>query len=265
MSLQLLAEMNQRIGPVYGSEDFSMLLYALVKMQRPLTIVELGTGLGVSAFWMAHAARENGAGHVWTIDDGRHWRERGSREARCASMVEHPCFRHAVAEDVAFDVYIDRMSAALGVRDQLTLLQRTIALDDPASFTPANFPCLERPIDLLFADIAHSPAAILAILGIFLPMLAPSASLFIDSASTFVPSYLALEQTIVQLNQGKVPSGLLARRRPEDRAALIELIASRRFTIMHLVETKARAQNGTAWLKVEPVDVVPYPLTAMRF
>ncbi len=264
MSLQLLAEMNQRIGAVYGSEDLSMLLHALVKMQRPLTIVELGTGMGVSAFWMAHAAKENGIGHVWTIDDGRHWHDAEARRARCATLFDHPCFRHAVADDPQFEAYIDRMSDLLGVRDQLTLLQRAIALDDPASFTAAEYPCFAQAIDVLFADIAHSPAAILAILGIFLPMMAPSASLFIDSASTFVPSYLALEQTIAQLNHGKVPAGMLGGRRPDERSALVELIASRRFTIMHLVETKPRAQNGTAWVKVEPVDVLPYPLTAMR-
>ena len=36
---------------------------------RPATIVELGTGLGASAFAMALAARLSGEGHVFTIDD----------------------------------------------------------------------------------------------------------------------------------------------------------------------------------------------------
>jgi hypothetical protein len=33
-------------------------------MDEHATIVELGTGLGASAFWMALAAKRNGVGHV---------------------------------------------------------------------------------------------------------------------------------------------------------------------------------------------------------
>jgi hypothetical protein len=32
-----------------------------------------------------------------------------------------------------------------------------------------------------------------------------------------------------------------------------------RYTLMHMVERKARVQNSTAWLKIEPVDLRPYP------
>ena len=32
-----------------------------------------------------------------------------------------------------------------------------------------------------------------------------------------------------------------------------------RYTLMHMVERKARVQNSTAWLKIEPADLRPYP------
>ena len=36
-------------------------------------------------------------------------------------------------------------------------------------------------------------------------------------------------------------------------------MCSSRYTLMHMVERKARVQNSTAWLKIEPVDLRPYP------
>jgi len=46
-------------GPAYGTDKFSLFLYSLVKMECPLNILELGTGYGVSALWLALALEEN--------------------------------------------------------------------------------------------------------------------------------------------------------------------------------------------------------------
>ena len=43
-------------------------LYALVRSVKPLLIVETGTGLGVSARFMAEALVENGRGHLMTAE-----------------------------------------------------------------------------------------------------------------------------------------------------------------------------------------------------
>ena len=48
-----LLDLRNRIGGIYGSEDISMLLYCLIRHERPKNVVEIGAGLGVSAFWMA--------------------------------------------------------------------------------------------------------------------------------------------------------------------------------------------------------------------
>ena len=68
-----LLQFTQVFGPTYGTEDSTVFLYSIVKMQRPKTILEIGTGLGVCAFQMAMAVRENDYGHVYTLDNGDHW------------------------------------------------------------------------------------------------------------------------------------------------------------------------------------------------
>ncbi len=57
------------IGTAFGTEDFCLFLYSLIKLQTPRVIVELGTGLGASAFWMALAAKRTGWATCgrWTI------------------------------------------------------------------------------------------------------------------------------------------------------------------------------------------------------
>ena len=47
-------------------------------------------------------------------------------------------------------------------------------------------------------------------------------------------------------------------------AALRAKVANKRFTLVHLTEVKDRDQNSTAWLKIEPLDILPHPATRMR-
>ncbi|MGH8464550.1 MAG: hypothetical protein ACRER5_10420, partial [Pseudomonas sp.] len=73
MLLEKLSSLRESMGWVYGSEDLCVLLYSLVKRMRPRTVVELGTGFGVTAAWMAGALRENGGGVIHTYDNGSHF------------------------------------------------------------------------------------------------------------------------------------------------------------------------------------------------
>src|SRR4051812_26704551 len=68
-----LKQFTDRVGPIYGTEDWCMFLYALAKMHAPLNVLELGFGVGTCALWLAQALRENGSGQVVSIDDGRDW------------------------------------------------------------------------------------------------------------------------------------------------------------------------------------------------
>lgn len=50
------------------SVEEGMLLYALVRLHKPKTIVEIGTCTGFSTRFLAQAVRDNGFGKVYTID-----------------------------------------------------------------------------------------------------------------------------------------------------------------------------------------------------
>jgi hypothetical protein len=89
-------------------------------------------------------------------------------------------------------------------------------------------------------------------------------SIFFDSASTFMPSFYALERLVGQLNANKIPAAFLAE---SDERKMLELstrIARCDFKLMHLVEKEERAQNSTAWLRIEPCDIVPAIATLLR-
>jgi hypothetical protein len=116
----------------------------------------------------------------------------------------------------------------------------------------------------VLANIEHSIESVLNNISQFLPMMASSSSIFIDSAGTYLATYLTLEQTVHQLNSGKVPAIFLAGTNSKYKDEIIQLVATRRFTLIPLVEKKESNQNGLVWLKIEPVNIVPYPMTAMR-
>ena len=243
-------------GPAFGTEDLCLFLYSLVRMQRPKIIVELGTGLGVSAFWMALAARQNGGGHVWTIDNLKSFKENKMLLDNIISKLQETRFDSL--NPATPQEYFHSIATILGVDSHLTFINATIDLNEPHDFE--RHPFAGDPVDLLFSDFLHGPQAILAILGHFLPLMSPASSIFIDSASTLWPSYLLLEQLVDQINQGRVP-GVLQEHCPVD---LSPVLKNRRIILVHLTERKARSQNSTSWLKLEPVDLLPQPRTQMR-
>ena len=260
-----LLEMRNRIGFVYGSEEIAMLFYALIRREQPRNILELGTGLGVTAFWMAQALKEIGAGHLWTIDDGSHWQDRAKFEAAITPLVDVEPFDALDPAGLDLPGFINAAAVLLGVSEQMTFTQGHVDITKEEQFTADKYPCLAEPLDFVFLDISRTPDDILDTLHVLLPHLADSASIFIDSASTSLSSYLFLEKLIDQLNHSKVPRRFLLGQSPERRRALVDLVAQRRFTLVHLVERLKRAQNSTAWIKVEPNDYVPHPQTLMKW
>jgi hypothetical protein len=236
---------TDRVGGIYGTEDWCVFLYALARMHKPLNMLELGFGVGACALWLAQAARENGAGHVYTVDDGRDWAKVRDGNAEVFTADE---------KLPAFADYVKYLRERFGVAEQLTHIA--------ASMPP--FPHLEKPIDLLFSDFMHGPNEILQVLGTYLAGMAPASSIFIDAASTSFPSYALLELLVPQLNQGKLPR-MLAEFIPEPRIeATREFVRLSRFDLIHMTEQKRRVQNSTAWIKIQPHDMRAYPRTVFH-
>ncbi|PSD45642.1 hypothetical protein C7E24_14720 [Stenotrophomonas maltophilia] len=101
-------------------------------------------------------------------------------------------------------------------------------------------------------------------LAAFLPRMAESASIFIDSASTQRLSYLTLEAVVDSLNQNKIPRAFIKDRSEKDIEVVLRIIQRSRFRLMHLLEACDRVQNSTAWISIEPVDVIPTAATFLH-
>jgi hypothetical protein len=253
----LLLLLTDAVGAGFGTEDFCLFLYSLVRMQAPKTIVELGTGFGLTTFWMALAAKSNKAGHVWTVDSFDFFDEEPAAVQRVLERLRESnviSLDNSTAEE-----YYSRISTLFGLDPYLTFVKSKIELNEVGHFT--DYPFVDKPIELLFADFAHDGRSTLLLLGHFLPRMASSSSIFIHSASTNWPSYLLLEQLASQLNAGKVPKLL------QDFCSfdLGEFVRHHRIVLVHLTECKPRQyQNSAAWLKIEPIDLLPHPQTNVR-
>ena len=250
-----LLTLTDIIGDGVGTSDFCLFLHSLVRMHAPASIVELGTGRGTCAFWMALAAARNGTGHVWTVD------ERTLRQDWERLLSAHRVRLRATAwsslAEPGGEPCLETVRRELGLQDTLTFVSRTIDLADPHHFDDYPF---ATPVDLLFSDFRHGATAVLQILAHFLPRMAPASSILIDGASTSWPSYLLLEQLVTQLNDHRIPALL----QEHSAAPLSAAMEGRRLRLVHLTDRNRSVQNSTAWLLLEPDDLRPHPLTAMR-
>jgi hypothetical protein len=251
-----LLRLTDVLGEGYGTEEFCLFLYTIVRMHAPKTVVELGTGRGASAFWMALGARRNGLGHVWSVDDHEQLGEIGAALRRNMSrLAGTPWERLDVARP---DLALLEVSQELQLTDHLTFIERRIRPEVQGHFD--DYPFVQQPIDLLFSDFSHGPSTILQILGQLMPRMSKSCSILIDSASTSWPSYLLLEHLVTLLNYGQVPELL----QENSNIDLTPIIRNLRITLVHLTKWGRRNQNSTAWLKFEPVDLQPHPRAVMR-
>jgi hypothetical protein len=260
--LDLLLRFRDAVGEIHGSEDLCMLLYAMVKREKPQVVLELGTGLGVSAGWIGRALLENGGGHLWTYDDGSS--QESFLPAALNALSNIPEFREACLGRPNLADFVRTLFDLTGVADHVTPIEKSINLSaGMADILPQ--PVREgQTIDMLFSDFAHGPGEILDLTAAMLPHMSEYSSIFIDSASTYLLSFFMLEQVVEQLNVGKLPHRFTQGRDYAERQRLLQTICERRFKLVHLIENKDRAQNSTAWLKLEPVQWSPPPTARVR-
>jgi len=235
-----IKQFSDNVGTIYGTEDFSIYLYSLVKMKRPKNIVELGTGVGSVALWCGLALEENGEGKIYTVDDGSDWSNLLPAASRFGDLY-----------DSNYKNYITKLVNHFELDGYIAPINEKINIVDVDN------------IDILFSDFAHSPFDVVKLLSYYLPKMSECSSIFIDSASTLYSSYCMLESVVESLNKGVIPRSLLEVCLDID--SLESIVKSSTFRLEHIIENKNRDQNSTARIDIYPKDVFPYPRVNMRF
>lgn len=231
-----LKKYTDSIGFIYGTEDFSIYLYSIVKMMKPRNVVELGTGLGSAALWTALALEENKSGSILTIDDGSEWDRIKTKVGMTTGIYEEK-----------YSDYINNLIHKFQLEDNIVFWNQRI------DTVPVN------DIDILFSDFAHGPFDIVKLIGDYLPKMSDDSYMFFDSASTHYGSYHTLETIVDCFNNGKIPKVF-----KDINANLKEKIFNCKFQLNHIVENKDRNQNSTACIRIMPVDIFPYPRVNVR-
>ncbi len=232
------------IGEAYGTETFCWFLYSVIRMEMPRTVVEIGSGRGISTVASALALKHNRHGTLWSVDDGSDWhRIRPSCQAALGYR----------SESEGYESFRERLLRHCDVSAEVRLISETAA--DGTYFAPPE------AIDLLFVDAGDThPAGCVGFLRFYLPRMAAHSSLFIDGASTYWDSYLFVERLVELLNAQQLPHSLRVGLSPEDELRLQELVRSSRFTLVHLVDRSPAKvntlQNGRCWIQIRPCDVV---------
>ena len=255
---QRLTLLQTEFGPAFGSQTLSMLLHVLALREKPETVLELGTGLGVTTMWIAAAQALNGTGTTLTVDDGSLMPLKNQHLAARIAQLFPNCPN--------FDAYMAALVGSFTFGQRVRYLPRHLDLSGPEALIQT----LDLPdgtastVDWFFCDFSHGPREVETFIATALALGSPSFNLFIDSASTLSPSFLVAELIIDQLRRGKIPEFIDAIGEDALRDRVSGLIARREFSIHHFVEKADNAQNSTMLIHVRPVDQIPYPPTVMR-
>lgn len=258
-SINNLLAIRSQIGSLHGSDELCVLLYSLAKREKPSTVFELGTGLGVTSVWIAAALQENGSGLLYTYDNGSHYRKAGVQDF--ITNLDGP-FRELAgrASSLSYSDFMEEIFRFAGVSAHVRFREADIALDGTTTDRDVG----EEKISWLFSDFNHSPETLQRLLRTYLPKMDSCASIFFDSASTFLPSFYTLERVVDMLNSNKLPRTLVEGIDDSSAEKLAAFISRHNFRLMHLLERTERAQNSTAWIKIEPCDTVPAGATYLR-
>jgi hypothetical protein len=211
----------------YNSSGFSFYLYGLIKMIKPITVIELGTGVGTMCFLAAQGCKENNIGKVITVDNG----------------VDE------TQSNFNLEVDFNNLKTKFELDNFLEL--RNIKLD----LNNLNELCDIDEVSILFNDISCAPHYFLTILKWLLPRVKNECYFIIDRGATFWPNYCVVELVIPQLNQGKIPKILFNLIDNDDEFE--KLIKKYKFSIQHVIKSVDENDNQDSFtiVKIEDNDV----------
>lgn len=211
----------------YNTSGFSFYLYGLIKMIKPLTVIELGTGVGTTCFLAAQACKENNKGKVITVDNGQDY----------------------IHSKFNINVDFERQKKQFELSNFLELRQVDINLNTLADLDDV------RQVDILFNDIDCAPHYALTVLSWLLPRVKDECYFIIDRAATFWPTYCAIELTLSQLNHGKIPKVLLDA--VEDKQKFKNLVDRFRFSVQYVLKNDDidDEQDSFAVIKIEENNI----------
>tara|TARA_Y100001937_G_scaffold19752_1_gene27331 strand:+ start:737 stop:1516 length:780 start_codon:yes stop_codon:yes gene_type:complete len=231
------------ISEDYGTEHFSLLLYSLIRMQRPNNIIELGAGYGTASILMGQALKDNEKGKIWCVDNQHDWPTLKNRLKIIGENFH------------SYDDYFAYLINKFKLNDYMEYENFNIDFKSHDKFFYTN-----EPIDILFSDAEGSDAeGIVKTLGFYLPKMSKYSDIFIDRASTIHHSLMTLESIVNCLQSGKIPQVFLESKTDEEADIFFNFVKRSKFTLINLAESPEKKvnqeQNSTAWLKIEPLNV----------
>ncbi|MDJ1110515.1 class I SAM-dependent methyltransferase [Macrococcus caseolyticus] len=226
-----LLKISKKYGNIYGSELIAQQLYVLIKREKLINVIELGTGLGVTSVWIGTALKENEKGLLNTFDNFEH-----SGELQRLGIQQ--------------ELVIYNNISKLKLNDVIKMNKMNINLDDEKF--QENFSEMDN-IDLIFSDFSHGISDIQNIFRTFLPYLGDKMHIFIDSVPSNLEAKYYLNQLIEDFNNSKIASFIYKQTDKEMIWQSIQNILCSKFTIHHIEEKDTTHQGATTWIIIEKI------------
>jgi len=233
---------NFSISEDYGTEHLSLLLYSLIRMQRPSNIIELGAGYGTASTLMGQALKENQKGKIWCIDNQSDW-------PIIKSKLEVIGEKHD-----SYDDYFSNLINNFKLNDYIEYKNFDVDFKSLSKFFT-----IDKSIDILFADSNSDAECVAKTLSFYLPKMSDYSDIFIHRASTRHHSLMTIESILNYLQKGKIPQVLLESKTEEEINNFFNFVRRSKFTLINIAESPEKKvnqeQNGAAWIKIEPLDI----------
>ena len=211
----------------YNTSGFSFYLYGLIKMLKPKSIVELGTGVGTTCFLAAQACKENNIGKVITVDNGQ--------DSVYSNFTLSDDFKK-LHNEFELEEFLELRNIDLN-------LKTLDGLEDILQ------------VDILFNDMDCGPHYFLTLLTWMLPRVKNEGYFIIDQGATYWPNFCAIELALPLLNEGKIPDIMIDM--IDNKIHFKRLLEDFKFSVQHILkaETDNNLQDSFSVIKIEKNNI----------